>query len=585
MSAAGSGEKQRSSLMSTFFLYSKSLLKNASGPLFSSGCKRGFSKIVLGLFALMLTAAALPAACLTSASDPGCVRFAMRTDSSFDTYTNDPASYASWLNGHFWRMQTSAGYFDGKLSWFPNAWAYVDSYAVYKSSDLVSQHPEWLLHDEQGNALFIPWGCSNGSCPQYAADISNNDYRNWWIQRAQAMIAKGYKGLWIDDVNLVMQVGDGTGRTTAPVDRATGLPMTTQAWEKYFADFMTQVRQALPSAEILHNTIWYAGSGARGTDPYVQQEIKAADWINRERGVSDAGLKGDDGQWSVQEFLRFVDIVHSLGSNINIEEFSMNGEYGVAGYFLVSSGTDAFGAGVGPNNWPAVLDVSLGNPQGARYGWNGLIRRDFANGMVLLNPPDKPTVTVNVDGSYVDSNGNAVSTVTLAGKQGIVLIGTPAVQEVVAVPVRMNVCGVAAGVFGSDQYFDGGHCDKFTATVDLSKADGAAPEAVYQSKRTTNPGAPGFSYVVTNLAEGHAYHVRLHFADDQSWNAGNRVFNVFVNGKLVLANFDIYAAAGARLRAVVKDVYSVKPDSNGNIIIQYQNVKGNALASGISILP
>jgi len=123
------------------------------------------------------------------------------------------------------------------------------------------------------------------------------------------------------------------------------------------------------------------------------------------------------------------------------------------------------------------------------------------------------------------------------------------------------------------------------ATVDLSKADGAAPEAVYQSKRTTNPGAPGFSYVVTNLAEGHAYHVRLHFADDQSWNAGNRVFNVFVNGKLVLANFDIYAAAGARLRAVVKDVYSVKPDSNGNIIIQYQNVKGNALASGISILP
>jgi hypothetical protein len=42
---------------------------------------------------------------------------------------------------------------------------------------------------------------------------------------------------------------------------------------------------------------------------------------------------------------------------------------------------------------------------------------------------------------------------------------------------------------------------------------------------------------------------------------------------------------GGRLRAIVKDVYGVKPDGNGNIVIQYQNVKGNALASGISILP
>ena len=36
----------------------------------------------------------------------------------------------------------------------------------------------------------------------------------------------------------------------------------------------------------------------------------------------------------------------------------MNGEYGIAGYFLVSNGMDAFGAGVAPDNWPAVLDFA-----------------------------------------------------------------------------------------------------------------------------------------------------------------------------------------------------------------------------------
>lgn len=571
--------------MSELVLSSKSLPRTISG-LFFFGCRRGLFKAIVGLLALIFTAAALPAACITDASNPGCAHLALRTSSSFDIYTNNPHKFGPWLNEHLWRMQTSTPYFNRKLSWFRNAWAYIDSYAIYQGSALLRQHPEWVLRDREGNALFIPWGCSNGTCPQYAADISSQDFRNWWIQQAKGLMATGYKGLWIDDVNLVMQVGDGYGHRVAPIDRATGRSMTTKAWEKYFADFMTQVRQALPKAEILHNSIWFAGSGARGSDPYVQQEIKAADWINRESGISDAGITGDDGPWSVQEFLRFVDIVHSLGRQIDIQEFKMNGEYGIAGYFLVSNGKDAFGADITPNSWPSVLDVELGNPQGLRYGWKGLIRRDFADGIVLLNPPGKSAVTVNVEGSYVDSNGRTVSQVTLAGKQGIVLLGKPAEEDqVVAVPVSINACGAAAGEFGSDQYFDGGHCDTLTAAADLGKVPSAAPQQVYQSKRTTNPRDSGFSYVVTNLVADHSYDVRLHFADDQSRNAGNRVFNVIVNGKVALKNFDIYAAAGGWLRAVVKDVYGVKPDRKGNIVIQYQNVKGRALASGISILP
>jgi ricin-type beta-trefoil lectin protein/putative glycosyl hydrolase-like family 15 (GHL15) protein len=374
----------------------------------------------------LLGATGLSASCMTDKVDAGCIHFAQRTGSGYDKYINGPASTQDWLASHLWRMETTAGWFDRNLGWYNGAWAYLDSYAIYNgrsSEPLADEHPEWILRDQNGNRLYIPWGCQNGTCPQYAADISNPDYREHWINTARGILAKGYKGLWIDDVNLVMQVGNGNGKMVAPIDRNTGRPMTTLAWEKYFADFMTQVRVAFPKAEILHNSLWSAGSGDPGTDPYIQQEIRAADYINRESGVSDGGLTGGNGYWSLRSLLRFFDAVHALGTNVDIQEFNFSGDYAPACYFLVSQGMDAFGNGaVIPGNWPANYDVSLGNPEGSRYEWNGLLRRDFENGIVLVNPPAQPTVTVKLGSGYTNTSGKSVSSASIPGKQGLILL-------------------------------------------------------------------------------------------------------------------------------------------------------------------
>lgn len=372
-------------------------------------------------------AAALSAGCVSNSADPGCLRFAQRTSSSFNQF-NQNRQYDNWINSHFWRLQTSAGYFDQYLRYLPNAWAYFDSYGVHTGSSLVSQHPDWILQDAYGNNLFIPWGCSGGTCPQYALDISNQGYIDWWISQAQAIMAKGYKGLWIDDVNLAMRISDGNGTSVVPIDRATNQPMTDAAWRQYFANFMTQVRQALPGAEIVHNAIWFAGPGAVGSDPAVQQEIKAADYINCERGVGDSGLTGDGGYWSVQNLFNYVDTVHRLGANIIIEDLSNIGEYGPASYFMVSSGMDGFSdTSANPNNWPAMYDVTLGTPLGNRYNWSGLMRRDFSGGMALINPPNAPTVTVTLPGTYKNTSGQFVSQITLSARQGALLLGTTSI--------------------------------------------------------------------------------------------------------------------------------------------------------------
>src|SRR6267378_8147310 len=88
--------------------------------------------------------------------EAGLVYFVRTADASLDPYTAAPTlALQDWMRKHFWRMVVYAPYFNTKLLWYPNAWVYLDCYAIYKSSPLVSQHPEWILKDAAGNSLYI----------------------------------------------------------------------------------------------------------------------------------------------------------------------------------------------------------------------------------------------------------------------------------------------------------------------------------------------------------------------------------------------------------------------------------------------
>src|SRR5687768_9883051 len=96
----------------------------------------------------------------------GKVRFLKRVNPQFDVYTNAPSpSGQQWMRDKFWRMMVYSSYFDNKTSWYPTGLAYFDLYAIYKQSSLVTQHPEWVLKDQNGQWLFIPYACGSGTCP------------------------------------------------------------------------------------------------------------------------------------------------------------------------------------------------------------------------------------------------------------------------------------------------------------------------------------------------------------------------------------------------------------------------------------
>ena len=76
------------------------------------------------------------------------------------------------------------------------------------------------------------------------------------------------------------------------------------------------------------------------------------------------------------------------------------------------SGGAALGndAATAPGSFWGGYDVRLGAPRGGRWPWNGVWRRDFANGIVLVNEPGAAERTLSVGPGYVDLDGTPAST-------------------------------------------------------------------------------------------------------------------------------------------------------------------------------
>jgi chitodextrinase len=169
-----------------------------------------------------------------------------------------------------------------------------------------------------------------------------------------------------------------------------------------------------------------------------------------------------------------------------------------------------------------------------------------------------------------------VEATTLAGASG------PSNQASVTTPVGLAAFaidsgGASVGSFVADVDFNGGSASTSGNVIDTSAVTNPAPQAVYQSERFGN-----FTYTIPGFNPGAPYTVRLHFAEFFWSMAGQRVFNVLINGTQVLTNFDIIAAAGAKNKAIAEQ-FNANASSSGQFVIQYVTVTDNAKASGIEI--
>lgn len=383
---------------------------------------------IVSVLALLVPTVSGPGGAVAGESDAGQVNFFVDHQPEFDAWTTNAGEQTrAWMREHYSRMQVYAGYFDAHVSWYPNAWFYKDSFAIKPDWPIFNTHPEWVLRDAAGEMLYIRFKCSGGTCPQFAADIGNPDFRRWWIEDAKSTMARGYRGIWVDDVNLVWRISDGDGKEVIPVDPRTGKRMRLKDWRRYFAEFMEELRHAIPDAEIVHNIIWHAEPA---DDPSILRVMDAADFLNLERGISDSGIRRGSGKYGFETFLDLVRRAHARGLQVIMDDHDDDSrqarDYELAFYFLINDGGDLLGAGgdmgrITPANFWSGYEIDLGRATGPAYRWRGLFRRDFECGMVLVNQPETASIRATLPGAFTDLAGSRVTEVTLEGSSGEVL--------------------------------------------------------------------------------------------------------------------------------------------------------------------
>ena len=155
---------------------------------------------------------------------------------------------------------------------------------------------------------------------------------------------------------------------------------------------------------------------------------------------------------------------------------------------------------------------------------------------------------------------------------------TLTVNPPVFTPIRVRAGGPAytdsQGRAWSADYGYSGTGGTFTTTAAIL---GTADAPLYQTERWTWPGALQYDFAVPS----GSYSVTLKFAENYADGAGQRVFNIMINGQSCAQNYDIFAQAGGKYRAVDQPCTVT---ANGAVSIQLMPVIGGPKVDAIEIV-
>jgi len=277
-------------------------------------------------------------------------------------------------------------------------------------------HPEWFLRDTTGRR--VRWA----SWPHaWQMDVGSASYQRTWTRNVAAEVRRrGWDGVFVDGIARTMQYpwylnGRVLAKYPGPDDYA-----------RATTSFLRRVGPALRRGHLL-----VLGNINDATLPLWRQWLGYLSgaskewWTKASRNRGEGMLADDDWRYQMRLFREalarrkaFVAITYSTADDVQAMEYAR------ASFLLFERGRrSAFAFSAGCVTEPAVRywRADVGDPSGAPVATNGIWRRKFAAGLVVVNPSSSLTLTAALGGTYVRLDGSRVAAVALPPHTGLVL--------------------------------------------------------------------------------------------------------------------------------------------------------------------
>jgi hypothetical protein len=341
---------------------------------------------------------------------------------------------------------------------------------------------------------------------------------------AQNLSTSHYDGCYLDTM------GDGIlspGYLTAPpVNPSTGAAYTASEWVSIEVTLAQSIKSANGTAPLLGNML---GNGQRYFSPAnttvpilkvlgggveemwlrdsawpVTQYKSTTKWLQDVTSLSDAESHGD-----------YVAAITKVWVPATAAQLDSVHRYALASFLLGTGGHDRFSFMPAHDSGLQILpyeQLPIGQPLAGMVQVGGAYERQFSNGLVLANP-STGSVTIPINGSYVDLDGVVVSSsVTLAPNTGDVLVPAspmPLPVAATSVPTAANGTATLSGIVsgrGSTgfSYFEWGTSTAY-GNVTVAQTLGAGWATATADISGLTPGAYYDYRVVTSTSAGTTY--------------------------------------------------------------------------------
>jgi hypothetical protein len=350
-------------------------------------------------------------------------------------------TYPGWSSGGF-NMQSAAAAVKAinpniKLTMYANIMEFESGSSAGNSA----YYPLWTAVSSNNWFLRNTWPSGSivsDTSGLQAINIANGSYLQWRANYDAGNHSASFDGIYLDNVFWAPR-SDGDYAQNGTVQSHANAT-TQQNWRNAYAAYVGHLRAALPAgAQVWGNTADWGNGSLSGYSQMLNGGVMES-FIGQSYSYESQG-------WAVMMSAYRTIMAATTASGYQIfEQDGSAGDYQGMRYGLTACLMDnayyyfnVTGPGGGSAiTWFDEFNASLGAatsspPTGA---WqNGVYRRDFQNGIALVNPKGNGPQTVTLETTYKHlsgtqvpsiNNGQSVTTVTLNDRDGVILLRTTA---------------------------------------------------------------------------------------------------------------------------------------------------------------